>query len=658
MPMETSMPVGIRSVQQTKSTDNTQIVRREGGSAPFTPQTNVSLQNAVNDMAGVLEKIAARQEGAVDAMPDQIKKMVENVLRQAFSLETTLGEGLGSTMESQRFSVDQLSTLARLLNQLGNAAEKNGLTELSSGVQTFMKCLREFLSTTDNSFEPVLLHKMSFEMLASSSEEELSPELRTLLLSENEAAVLSENVESGDSLASLKQLLKCFMPAPEKPEIAGNTADNNNNIFNNTAANEEIVSENNGQTPDLTNEILQTTGETPERAEQNPEMQKQNEEFAKQSQELADKAADMPENNSERVMNDTKPLPQKTEADTNTNTNTNTNTMSQEPDKAANQEAKENDTGRENGTSQQNRNRSDQPEANNLSSRFSVKENLQNAKAALEQVQNLRQQIAYNREMSQTIQNAVVKEQTLSKPFENTPQTMETMKDLAGLLLKDAAMTEGEAAMLQKFVNGEQTVLSENDAKQLQLLLRLCESNVPASVRQAAQNNDMPDLPKLWAFMELCDLASLKEQTPRTLRSASRHIADFAASMRGQMEGESTSNIEGERSMNFMTPLYLGENDKSYPAYIHVYDEEKQTEDSDHKTKETWLRICMLTENIGAVELTCRVHDKSKLDVRVVFSQQDAVQGFREYLPEFRASFRNSSLQLSDLKIGMVGAKL
>ena len=134
-------------------------------------------------------------------------------------------------------------------------------------------------------------------------------------------------------------------------------------------------------------------------------------------------------------------------------------------------------------------------------------------------------------------------------------------------------------------------------------------------------------------------------------------MADFATAMRGQMESEGTNNVQGERSMNFMMPLYLGENEKSYPAYIHVYDEEKQPEGEAKKSKETWLRICLLTENIGAVELTCRVYDKSKLDVRVIFSQSEAVQGFREYLPEFRASFRDSSLQLSDLKIGTVGAR-
>ena len=178
MPLETSMPIGVKPVQQTKSTDNTQVVRREGGSAPFTPQTNVSFQNSVNDMAGVLMKIAAHQEGVVEAMPEQIKEMVENVLRQAFSLEATLGEGIGSTLESQRFSVDQLTTFARLLGQLSNIAEKNNLTDISSGVQTFMKCLREYLSQTDNSFEPVLLHKLSFQLLDAKETDEMSPELQ------------------------------------------------------------------------------------------------------------------------------------------------------------------------------------------------------------------------------------------------------------------------------------------------------------------------------------------------------------------------------------------------------------------------------------------------------------------------------------------------
>lgn len=618
MPLETSMPIGVKPVQQTKSTDNTQVVRREGGSAPFTPQTNVSFQNSVNDMAGVLMKIAAHQEGVVEAMPEQIKEMVENVLRQAFSLEATLGEGIGSTLESQRFSVDQLTTFARLLGQLSNIAEKNNLTDISSGVQTFMKCLREYLSQTDNSFEPVLLHKLSFQLLDAKETDEMSPELQLLLQPQNQGQISGNTIENGEGLAFLKQLLKAFLPTPVQSQ--------------------ETPSPENGQA--LTDKS--TMKNMPE-AEQNSLLPEQNKisegNFVDQDNlwQKTDSKQFIPTGNNETGQNDVAPNKERMVAG----------------------QAEKSDI-----FSGNDREKSSLPDDKALFSRQAneglgkapVENGLQKAKAALEQVQNLRQQIAADRAITEQAANTTPKE-TLSEPLQNTPKTMDTMKDLANLLLKDATLTEEETMLLQKFVNGEQTVLTENDAKQLQLLLRLCESNVPASVRQAAKNNNMPDLPKLWAFMELCDLASLKEQTPRALRSASRHVADFATAMRGQMESEGTNNVQGERSMNFMMPLYLGENEKSYPAYIHVYDEEKQPEGEAKKSKETWLRICLLTENIGAVELTCRVYDKSKLDVRVIFSQSEAVQGFREYLPEFRASFRDSSLQLSDLKIGTVGAR-
>ena len=83
MPMETegmSLPTGIRPVQQTRNTtETTAVTRREGGSSPFAPQTNVSIENSIADMAGVLAKISTNQEGAAEVMPQQIKAMVENI---------------------------------------------------------------------------------------------------------------------------------------------------------------------------------------------------------------------------------------------------------------------------------------------------------------------------------------------------------------------------------------------------------------------------------------------------------------------------------------------------------------------------------------------------------------------------------------------------
>ena len=126
MPMETSMNIGIRPVDRPQSTGSTEgVSRREdggGSSAAFSPKTNVSIKNAVDDMAGLLSKIASNQTEAVDKMPEDLQKVIQNVLKQAFSLEETMGQGLGSTLESQRFSMDQLSELSRMLSPLGNMA--------------------------------------------------------------------------------------------------------------------------------------------------------------------------------------------------------------------------------------------------------------------------------------------------------------------------------------------------------------------------------------------------------------------------------------------------------------------------------------------------------------------------------------------------------
>ena len=57
---------------------------------------------------------------------------------------------------------------------------------------------------------------------------------------------------------------------------------------------------------------------------------------------------------------------------------------------------------------------------------------------------------------------------------------------------------------------------------------------IPASVQQAAQQQNLPDLPKLWAFMQLCDLAYLKDKDNAAfLKKASRDVTEFAAMMKG-----------------------------------------------------------------------------------------------------------------------------
>ena len=167
----------------------------------------------------------------------------------------------------------------------------------------------------------------------------------------------------------------------------------------------------------------------------------------------------------------------------------------------------------------------------------------------------------------------------------------------------------------------------------------------------------MEGMPKLWAFMQLCELTTLKELKSQELKQAGKRLSEFTSAIKHSMGGDN-SNVEGQRSMSFMMPLYMGENEKSFPAYIHVYDEEKQSESGEAPQKETWLRLCVLTDNIGAVELTCRLYEDQKLNLRVFFSDPTAVEAFQEYVPELKANLQESPLELTDLKVGAAGGRL
>ncbi|WP_173442992.1 hypothetical protein [Selenomonas ruminantium] len=247
------------------------------------------------------------------------------------------------------------------------------------------------------------------------------------------------------------------------------------------------------------------------------------------------------------------------------------------------------------------------------------------------------------------------KNQLLDQVMENTPQTMNVLKDLAQLLLKDGNVNQKDALLLQSFINGKEALLSAKEAQQLQQMIRLCQANIPATVQQAALQQNIPDLPRLWAFMQLCDMSYTRNMTARQLKRAGKDVAAFVLSMRNSMEGDN-SIVPGQRSLNFMMPMYMGE-ESTYPAYIHVYDEKQPDPETGEMKKETWLRLCVLTDNIGAVELTCRVYQENQLDMRLFFSSTETANEFRAETDALRNSLKDSKLRLKELKIGAVGER-
>jgi hypothetical protein len=160
--------------------------------------------------------------------------------------------------------------------------------------------------------------------------------------------------------------------------------------------------------------------------------------------------------------------------------------------------------------------------------------------------------------------------------------------------------------------------------------------------------------------MQLCDLAQIRNLSGGQLKKAGKEVGEFSNNVR-RSTGGGNSVVQGKRSLNFMLPLFFGDDNVSYPSYVHVYDEDAQDQVTGEWKKETWLRICLLTDNIGAVEMVCRIHDGQELDVRLFFSDREAAQDFREYLPELRQNMRGDKLggklRLNELKVGAAGER-
>ena len=714
-------------ISQGKTTEAVQSRGNQGdSSAAFSQRTNVSIETAIDHMADVLSKINGRQQTNVQQMPQELKEVIQNMIRQSFSLETTLGQGLGSTAASQRFSTDQLTTLSRMLNQLGTMAETGSTPQVSDDLAALLTGLKTALTKeAGGTFEPIMLTKAAFQLLDTGNAELLPKELQTFLTQLNSQGgmktALSGNTGT-TSLSFLNQLVQLLMPrgaentAQQMPQpivvqegtakqmsqptavqegtaqptsqnpVGGQEARTSSPAPNTlTAMPEETTSEQqmprtqtSASTTDAgakesTTATLRQPADIPQEntGKASPPPAQTNYSTTQSTQPAANEAGtaqkaaagETPQgtNNPERgqtpapstgntqnaaqnAKETTMPLPRQGEAQTpvenrpapDTGTRTPTNTEIQT------QAAKSNPQGE---TAAQTTRQQGESAAQVVRS--------QGGQAAeLPTAPNTPAQSAAQMkspEMQSTIPRF------FTQTMENTPQTMNVLRNLAQTLLQNENLSPKETLLLQNFVSGRSQTLSEGDAKQLQQLIQLTQQNIPGTVRQAAFEQQMPDLPRLWAFMQMADIIKTRKMTAEQYKRAGRDVAALALTMRNALEGENAAPQPGQRSMNFVMPLFMGASE--YPAYIHVYDEAKKDEETDLIKKETWLRICVLTDNIGTVELINRIYEENHVDMRLYFSDADAAWEFRHALDEIRESADGTSLIIEGIQIGAIGER-
>ena len=683
----TAMPTGIRPIERPQGPQTTGVQRRGTPSAsPFAPRTDVSLQNSVSDVANLLSKIASTKEEAMDKISPQLQKLIDSIMQQSFSLESTLAEGLGTTLESQRFAMDQMFTLARMLHQMGSLAEQGKPAALSDELQAVFAGVKEMMMAGEGKdMAPTMLHKLAFDILDGKQADELPEMMQFLLAHQQGASMPAVEQPESDAFNFMKQLMDYFMPRPDARKTAqtqeqGTRQGEQSQMSEEAAAHSEAettqgrLTTEPGTARDMPGIWKGMAAEGDEAATKNGETAQKGEEAAAKSGDNTAKAAQegtAPEQNAQTGEAKEGAAQQKPQRTLNQNAaeQTKEQQSAQQTQQAARGQSAQTEStatrrgGESNASIYAWENEAEETQAE-TSSPDGIKPQdpfAELMRKGLERMRGRLQQTAQPQQNEQGERPSpihVFGKMQQSPAMQNTPRMMEAMKQLASMVMENAQLTQEDEQLLLNFVNNEREMLSEKDARELQALLQLCEKNVPASVLQSAQQKGLEDLPRLWAFMQLCDLAMIKERDGKSLKRAGKSLSDFASMMKNSLLPENGRTPEGHRSMSFMTPLYMSEDmQKPYPAYIHVYDEDKKDENGGPSKKETWIRVCLLTENIGAVDVSFRMYEETNLDVRIYFSERENLDEFRDYMDEFRASFDDKPLTLMSVKVGVAGAK-
>lgn len=641
-------------------TDKIAVSRDGGSSSGFAKQTDVKFTNSVDNMSAVLEKISTAKLGNDNGLPQKLREMINNIVTKAFSLESSLGEGLGSAMASERYSVEQLTSLGRIFQQLGNMAEANAVAgqvsgettagQLSDALQIMMANVKTLLAnnalggnTAD--LELVQLTKLAFQVL--------------------------NNGNTGNMPQKLEALLQMLAGQQMGQTPAGGTASQTTDkLWQNTAS--QTVSSGNGVVSQTVSSDNGGISQAVSNGNGSVGQSHAQERTVKQLVDLL--FPKLSANNSSQAP--ANPQPSQGQSASNTaGQNPQMNTAGTAESATVGAKASQTNVSSETiiktgfqSTGQTNVVTSETPAKTGAQpAGENIQQNQQNQQAGVSpkvlhqaaELENnpLFKQIfsryGYSQETGVVRQPAQTAQQEIPQ-LPNNQQVVDSFRNLAELLLKDSNLTAKDMALLKNFVNSSQTQLSQQDAKQLNLLLKMVQSNVPAAIQQAGQQPGMEGLPKLWAFLQLADLGSLKDLKAKDFKNANKEIKTVVSSLKSSISSEGSYQADGQKSISFVMPLYIGEGGHSYPAYINLYDEPEHEDECGRKRKDTWFRVCVLTDNIGAVDIVCQLFEGNNLNLRINFSDNEIVKDFGEYLPDIRKALYDTSIHLNDLRVGTV----
>lgn len=194
-------------------------------------------------------------------------------------------------------------------------------------------------------------------------------------------------------------------------------------------------------------------------------------------------------------------------------------------------------------------------------------------------------------------------------------------------------------------------VVREDIAKAAAALNR----SIPEKVRQAAAFHSLPELQEAVVWQKVVDSLPWLKMPTETLEQASRTLREMAAAV--PVSKQSAAETPGGQKVLVITmPVFFADG-RAYPAYIHISRDREQADNPAAPVRETWLRMCVATDNLGVVDMVFHLRGQQQLSIRVTFSNREAGEEFRSVLPDLRGALAESELTVADIAVAATTEK-
>ena len=567
---------------------------------PFQPQTPISFGSSVQIMLEVLSNLSTATQKSLNSLPPELQKQLMDILQNGFASTNNLEQGLANLLQGQKASIDQTNILSKLLKILSNIAaqnqvEGNAVTAednlLSPQLKTLLSNLKQIDNQDGKFFNAVNISKLATKLLENNKEV---------------PNVLKQNFSMGENNLAENELAK-KLPPDLKAVLKALVSPSNEKNFVQTQQSGVVLAEE------------QSLSFTAKETVSQPIVKEVEQNYLKNNTVLSESTEP------ELV------VPTKNEAGNDVKQQQSANS------KNSNDATLLTDN-------------KDNVETNQLFSDKSNKElppekNI--FKLTPEQEKAIKQP---GQTVGEPTQNENI---SLSKNFGfvlDPKELTNVLKNLAQQLLTTKTISPEQEVALRQFLNNK-AQLKPEEVEQFNKLLKLCEDFTPLSIKQAAVKNKAEDLPKLWIMAQLSDLAEVADLPAEQLKAAAKSLHDFSTILRSALQNENEVG-NNQKSMSFMLPLYMGENEQNYPAYFHIYHEKENGKNPyANQEYETWLRICLLTENIGAVEIVFRLYENDKLNLRIALAEDEFVKDFNENFSQVQTALTEMPFNLTEVKV-------